>query len=161
MPSKKRAAKKQPVSQFRTRATNAYDLLKEVRALILEEPKRYNQATILDHLEEYKPNPGITLYGQPAEEFIPACKTIGCRAGWVTELTAPNPKRIIDAVEYARKQLGITEQQANTLFHGGAAGETYGRWGTPEYARKGARGITVFMAHHKAQLLAKRITPRA
>ena len=154
--------KGKPISKFRTKATNAYELLKEVRALILEEPKRYNQATILDHEMTAKSGQYIALfYGRPLAEYAPDCGTIGCRAGWITELTAPNPRHINDEVNYARKQLGITERQADNLFNGDAAGKTYGEWGTPEYARKGARGITVFMAHHKAQLLAKRVTPRA
>jgi len=145
---------------FRSEATNAYDLLKEIRALIQEEPKRYNQQDTLTYLRNYR----NTLYrGKLAQEVAPACGTIGCRAGWVVAAAAPHPERVDDVVHYAKKVLGLTGRQAENLFDGWAAGsEADGApFGSVEHARRGARGITVFMAHHKKQLQAHKITPRA
>jgi len=146
--------------QFVTKAHNAYDLLKEVRTLILEEPRRYNQnewmSNIADIPDGYT-HKGVIL----SRETRPACNTVGCRAGWVNELAHPNPRSYstYETGDEAAKILGITTKQAEHLFAPFDDDDRDSAWGTVENAKKGARGITVFMAHHKKQLQAKRITP--
>jgi len=134
--------------RFRTEAKNAYDLLREVRSLILANPQRYNQHDTLSFGKE-----GDTYWGD--ETKYPSCGTIGCRAGWVAALVAPRPNRLQNVMKYAQKVLGLTEEQADTFFDSYAAGR--GSICTLEHARIGAKGITAFIRKNRNQLLAKRI----
>jgi hypothetical protein len=135
----------------RTKATNAYDLLKEVRDLILEDPRRYNQRTTLNHYP-----PGVQWTEGPRRQPIlaPPCGTVGCRAGWVVELTRSRTQYVVRG---AQDILGLTDAQAETFF---AAAAAAGWAGTPEHARSGAYGITAFLKKHAKQLKAKRIGGR-
>jgi hypothetical protein len=114
-------------------------LVEEIRALILADPRRYDQ----------------TIYIAPSwGDNQPDCETTGCRAGWAVILKAPRPWMIGSHYDYAKRLLGLTEKQASELFNMGAA---KGVPGTKEHAVSGAKGITTFLRKHKAQLQAKRV----
>lgn len=126
-----------------SRATNAYQLLEDVRQIILAEPKRYNQMTILRR--------GRGLDWTPIEER-PACGTIGCVAGWVTVLNSPRSHNPITA---AQRILGLDEDQLSQLVRGDAAGLRNGR--LTAHAHRGAAHIAHFLKQHAKQLKAKRV----
>jgi hypothetical protein len=80
-------------------------LLREVKRHILEEPRRLN-------MNSY----GYLVDGPDA----PACKTVGCIAGWSGllsqgHLTAETGSSFMDP-EVAREALKLTENQADRLF---------------------------------------------
>lgn len=129
----------------KTKAKNAFELLQEIRLLILAVPTRYNQMDILSHYYN-------TGEESSTGQLVPACGTIGCRAGWVAELTSNRPNRLKDVLGYAQKKLGLTNNQADGFFSGFVA---TGRGGTREHARSGARGITKFLRENRRQLKAK------
>jgi len=75
-------------------AGNAYDLLTDVIAAIREEPRRYNQGqwaltTATEILELWNRN-GRYIYDDDIRKRlptqVPACGTVGCRAGWLVFL---------------------------------------------------------------------------
>lgn len=117
-------------------ATNAYDLLTDIRRLIREEPKRYDQHTWIEH----------PLKGGPS------CGTVGCVAGWVWTLKRPEyTESIADA---AAKILGLEWSQAAELFNGGAVtGEAQTWW----HGVQGRRHIWRFQRKYATQLKAKSI----
>ena len=128
------------------RPKTAYGVLAYVRRLILAEPLRYNQhETLLFDVRDDNP------FAEP-----PPCGTVGCRAGWVTMVISPTPRRIHDPIMYAQHKLGLTESQADTLFSGQACGVT--RPQTRAHARTGAKGIATFLKRYSKQLRAKRIS---
>lgn len=133
-----------------TKAKNAYELLAEIRSLILSDPLVYNQRITVDRYE-----PNSVIYDWGGERLAPACGTVGCRAGWVSELVSPRPRRLKDVVLYAKKVLGLSDDQADDLFDMNAC---YGTLpGTRDHASAGAKGLTRFMKKNRKQLLAKRI----
>lgn len=129
----------------KSRAKTAYGLLSEIRALILAEPKRYNQRDTLV-LREHS--------YMVAQEF-PACGTIGCVAGWTVALKAQRPSRHIGGImAFAQRKLGLTGFQADQLFDGSAAAGTVQ---TLSHAKSGAAHIARFQKANRAQLLAKKV----
>lgn len=131
----------------KSKAKNAYELLGEIRKLILENPLRYDQGVYLDHKAK------DPIFG-PTRKKWPSCGTIGCRAGWVFELTAPEGADPYDIFGYAAKILGLTNQQAHSFFSGLAVD---GKPQTKAHAKHGAEGIAEFMKENKKQLQAKKI----
>ena len=136
----KRKNKNMPVSKAR----NAYELLQEIRKLILEEPKRYDQ--------EYT----LTVGDGPD---MPACGTVGCVAGWTVALKLPDR---VAQYSYgggvcirAATILGLDYEQRSLLFDGGALGRT--RPQTLRHAKRGAEHIKRFMEKHAKQLKAKKV----
>lgn len=142
-----------PVSKAKT----AYGLLSEIRKLILEEPKRYDQTAWKREMSERD------------EEYRPACGTTCCIAGWVETLKSsrPVPAKIAHERENARtginlvsdraaKILGLTWGQRMDLFEAGAAG-----WNPlaniNAHAANGAAHIAAFQARHADQLKAKKV----
>src|SRR5687768_12958898 len=115
-----------PVSKAKT----AYGLLGEVRQIILDEPKRYDQSCWLmndDDIFRFK-------YGDAVEENIPACGTVGCVAGWVVALKRRRTGHIgIDAAEI----LGLTDMQRRSFFRPNAGGQR-DKLGAERHARRGA-----------------------
>lgn len=57
---------------YRSKATNAYDLVTDVIAAVLQEPRRLNM--------------GFYLSDTTGENDSPACGTVGCFAGWAIVL---------------------------------------------------------------------------
>lgn len=132
--------------KFRTRAKTAYGLLSEVRRLILEEPKRYNQ---LDTLT-IRGTRGNRIYDE-----YPACGTVGCVAGWTTVLAAKNPARVRDVLTYARKVLGLNSAQEERLFNGFVVP---GIRQSREHAAGGAVHIRRFQQEFASQLKRTKIS---
>jgi hypothetical protein len=135
----------------KTRAKNAYELLKEIRTIILAQPKRYAQTEILIH-----GRPGSVFSTHTWRDLIiPPCGTVGCRAGWIVELTRAGGTANVGIIDRAAQILGFGTAREIGEFFAGSAAE--GEPGTREHARSGAKGITAFMKEHKARLLATRI----
>jgi len=141
-----------PANPFRpvSKATNAYELLDEIRELIIEEPLRYNQASWLSIGED-----AHRIY-----EVVPSCGTVGCVAGWVVALRGyVGASSVYKSAMY---HLGIDYEKADILFHGDAAGCVDEIGGgvdsqTPEHARLGALHISQFMEQNKEKLLAHKL----
>ena len=127
---------KMPVSKAKT----AYELLGEIRKIILEEPKRYDQTDTLFHCDASDP-------------LAPACGTIGCVAGWVVALKAPKTHRM-HVLEAAARILGIHKYDSWMLFD---SDQARGKPQTYSHARSGAAHIARFMKKHEAQLKAKSV----
>lgn len=83
-------------------------LLRKVQRHILEEPKRYDQDRWLIRGDE------ATIHLEPND--VPACKTVGCIAGWVCVLGKSIPKLAYNSGIRAKKLLGLTTGQADRLF---------------------------------------------
>lgn len=126
-----------------SKAKNAYDLLGEVRALILAEPKRYDQSTYIER------GSGVT-----DDREFPACGTVGCVAGWVATLKRKTQFDGPSTPKIAAKILGLTDDQRWDLFDGDAAGYD---WQTEGHAQLGAAHIKRFQQAHAAQLKARRV----
>lgn len=139
-----------PVSKAKT----AYGLLSEIRKLILEEPKRYDQTTWnRRHL---------------TPELEPACGTVCCVAGWVDVLKNPKPVCLSihtdwDTPVVAARILGLNQDEGWELFDAEKAGRRENRHGdvTPDslrrHAERGAKHIEKFQKKYAAQLKAKRV----
>jgi hypothetical protein len=136
-------------------ATNAYDLLGDIRRIILEEPRRYDQ-TWWRYIE------GVPNSSGKAPSDYPACGTVCCVAGWVTALTSRRRVGEDQISPRAQSTLGLSEGQALDLFSSEATCSLAIQRGiappppqTPEHAQLGALHIANFMAKYKAQLKAK------
>jgi hypothetical protein len=142
------------------KATNAYDLLTQVRELILEEPLRYNQ-------EVWLKKKGVDYRHQ-----FPACGTVGCVAGWVVALVRPGGSAYdVDVNVAAKHILGLGWAPAAELFDGDAVDRLFVEqqhddndddWlgpypQTAEYAALGAEHILRFQEKYAEQLKAKAI----
>jgi hypothetical protein len=130
-----------------SKAKTAYGLLSEIRALILAEPKRYNQHDVLDYVE-------------PDEADAPACGTVGCVAGWtcvlkVRRLKAKWLEAEISVLDQAQEILGLSDGQAGLLFEGHIAGERCGE--IEAHADRGAAFIAAFQKRFARQLKAKAV----
>lgn len=136
----------------KSKAKNAYDLLSDVRALILAEPLRYNQDIYL-HLEK---EDGDNAFAAP--RGFPACGTVGCVAGWVASIAPRKFDPYISIDRQARDRLGLSDQQAFELFDGRALRHVDARPQTKKYAKAGAVHIARFQKAHAAQLKAHRVT---
>lgn len=138
-------------------AKDAYELLGEVKKVIVDEPKRYCQdfyLRTLSHDLKFVDNLGRKK--QLRAEF-PSCGTIGCVAGWVVTLKQADLSGGIS--EAAASLLGIGISQRSELFHGSAIYklDKKANPGTVKYARLGARHIERFRQKYKAQLKAKSV----
>lgn len=127
----------------KSRAKTAYTLLTEVRELILSEPLRYNQRDWLSRVEEHE---GVCLF--------PKCGTVGCVAGWVATLKEGRSFDWAKSADLARPILGLSYDQGEELFNGGAV---RGTSQTVEHAKAGAQHIAAFQKKYRAQLLAKKV----
>ena len=135
----------------KSRAKTAYGLLSEVKRLIVEEPKRYNQGIDIRSANDS---------GRPLENF-PACGMIGCVAGWVVVIKCERILPTYQIAEKATKILGLRPEQADELMDSCAL-EDYTKKelpteGTRAYAKLGARHITRFQKKYARQLKAKRV----
>ena len=135
----------------KSRAKTAYGLLSEVKRLIVEEPKRYDQTIFLSRLGD--------MWLEPND--YPACGTIGCVAGWVVAIKCERILPTYQIAEKATKILGLSPEQADELMESCAL-ENYTKKelpteGTRAYAKLGARHITRFQKRYTRQLKAKRV----
>lgn len=143
-------------------ATNAYDLLEEVKEIIKTDPKRYNQTFWLarsvknaDPLMGGWGDTNISPHPRPAlKNQMSQCGTMGCVAGWIGSLKFGKEALHEDVQSYAQKILGLTDIQAETLFHDEAAGD---RDSVVDHADRGIAHITAFQQRHEKKLRAKRI----
>jgi hypothetical protein len=158
-----KAKKAMPVSKAKT----AYGLLSEIRKLILEEPRCYDQSS-------WK-----RAAGELPEEMAPPCGTVCCVAGWVDALKSPRPLRARNAEDVvrvdgdyemkfayqARTILGLTVSESEKLFDGDAAGSrsrfdyAFGEY-VPlleTHAKRGAAHIAKFQQKYAKRLKAKRV----
>lgn len=127
----------------KSKAKTAYGLLSEIRQIILDEPKRYDQ--------RYTLTIGAACeigYGFEA----PACGTVGCVAGWTVALRGR--RRNGGVCARAARILGLSEQQGYDLFDAYAAGRRDDVW---SHAERGAQHIAKFQEKYAAQLKAKRV----
>jgi hypothetical protein len=131
-----------------SRAKNAYDLLTEVKELILADPRRYDQGTYIERHGGVKNARVIIEY--------PPCGTVGCVAGWVATLKRGRRFTYGTAGPIAEDILGLDQIQANDLFSGDAA--PYPAQ-TRDHAKAGARHITAFQKRYREQLKAHRLKP--
>lgn len=120
----------------KSKAKTAYGLLSEVRALILAEPKRYDQARWISH---------------GSGDNYPRCGTIGCVAGWVDTLKPSRGRHVVDR---ASAVLGLDYWKSSELFDGAAAS---GNGQTVRHAKLGAAHIRRFQKSNRAELLAKKV----
>lgn len=144
----------------RSDATNVYDLLMDVAACIRAEPKRYDQTTWIFYAHSR-----LRFGEEEIPANMPACGTVGCRAGWITLLAGYRPS--VDGVAYTAKLiLGIGRQyviegkfdfneefnvEVDKLFSAYSVDELPGSW---IHADLGARGIEEFAERFKDRLLA-------
>ena len=141
-----------PVSKAKT----AYGLLSEIRALILEEPKRYDQTV-------WKRDPAMLHRGDQ-----PTCGTICCVAGWVDQLKSDEPVPSDNPYKYgsrggfadyeiawrAREVLGLSMEQRDELFGAERVGPKRSH---NAHAKRGAAHIARFQKKYAKQLKAKRV----
>lgn len=128
-----------PVSKAKT----AYGLLSEIAALSLAEPKRMRMGVFL----------ATNVTSGDWGDEMPACRTIGCIAGWTTVLTKSGGG---DVSEEARLALGLTTQQSVELFLYKRLCQSFGQ-GTARHSRRVVSHIRRFQKKYKAQLLAKKV----
>lgn len=135
-------------------AETAYDLLSEVAALALAEPKRINMNT-------WRLRAGVD--GCEPVRGYPECGTVGCIGGWVDTLrNAPS--------HAAQNILGLTDEQADELFYDDGLLKEAGNVEddedddvtdslaqTPEHANNVVAHIRKFQLKYAAQLKAKRV----
>lgn len=130
-----------------TTATNAYELLDDIKATILAEPRRMRMA-------DFFTNPAWL-----SAESVPACGTIGCIAGHVLYKThnstldrwyGRTPGEVAARILGFHSSYDVAIQE---LFYNGALVSDVCQ-GTPEHAAAVARLITAFQEKHEARLRA-------
>lgn len=126
-------------------ATNAYDLLEDVKEVIKVDPLRYDQTTWR-----------TVDYGEARKKYrdFPACGTVGCVAGWVVTLTRGTDMPFAEIMSTARKILGLDISEALELFSADAAGSLPQ---TKAHTDGGIRHITRFQKKYKDKLKRKKI----
>lgn len=137
----------------KSKAKTAYGLLSEIRKIILDEPKRYSQYTLIQFGE---PGEEDDLEGDYCYDF-PSCGTIGCVAGWVYALKNPRARirfAIDEPLEFVVNKLKLTEDQSNELFSGTVVS---GFPQTQDHAINGAEHIAKFQKKYAAQLKRTRV----
>lgn len=144
-------------------ATNAYQLLDEVVAAILAEPKRLDMASWVRSAEH--------LGSFTSSSRVPACGTVACCAGWVCVLA--RPRAVVQAARtgenghissIAKHLLGVSdapggfERALDRLFVAHGANIMDLQWGTRRYALAVVARIRAFQAAWSAHLLATPVT---
>lgn len=129
----------------RSNAKNAYDLMSDIKDYILEEPKRVYMGDWL-----MKGKEAIEHYFETA---APACGTVGCIAGNASVLT-DNTIPWSHADELLSGDSEQLRRALNSLFYDTDVDANYG---TKKYARIVAGRITQFQKQHKEALRAVKI----
>lgn len=119
------------------------ELLKKVRAHILEEPKRLFMPGFLARK--------VSDDDEGAERY-PACGTIGCYAGWIYELSGEHGDEGVKLSMKAADLAGLDHVSANRLFFeyvtGWSEEDNRKLWsgdGTPETAALAAKRLDLFI----------------
>lgn len=157
----------------RSKATNAYELLADVRRAILAEPRRYDQGTYKAGVARLKEAKKV--------DAAPACGTMACVAGWCVALKTPGIFKRLSGGRIEKRAARLLagfaaidpyaytdslHDRVMDLFDGGGIEdflyETKGHRripnvGTREYARVGARRIKRFMQENEIALKAVEI----
>lgn len=156
----------------RSQAHNSYELLQEVKAAVLAEPRRVI-------MEEWLCKTPVMIHntetGKDEETRLPACGTVGCIAGWMTLLKASRFERTdenyndlrIHASDRALDFLPSSVYlQARRLFWGTIEDPSSlypfppkELYGTDEYVTHVAANIDRFCRAHEAELRAHALTP--
>lgn len=141
-----------PMTNRRSNARNAYDLMSDVQKYILEEPKRIfmGEWLIVGH-ENIK---------DALEKDGPECGTVGCIAGNVVLLTGQaNTQRSTysKAIEVLGGRNNVNLEDAlYDLFH---TFDIDANYGTKKYAQIVAVRIREFQYRHENDLRAVKVTP--
>ena len=126
-----------------TRQISSYDLLDQVKKIILEDSKRICMAFKLsqrgDNTEQELP------------EGYPRCGTVGCVGGWCGYLLGE--KKDISLGNVGR-YMNLTEDQSNKLFFPTGWWHDRRDAQTPTYARKVADHVSHFQKKYEDQLKA-------
>ena len=124
-----------------SKAKTAYELLNEVKRVILADPKRYDQGVFIAR----KSSDALNV------ESYPACGTVACVAGWACILK--DRGQAGTTIDMAAWLLGLNNKQADALFSV-TAFNTTALPQTRAYARAGAQHITRFQQRYKKALKA-------
>lgn len=133
----------------------AYGLLERVARHIEDDPRRYDQGRFVLTGEDELSSRGFIGDGAPP------CGTVACRAGWIVFLNDG-----LNAVGYdgiqdrANEVLGMTEEDTDDLFSGGALHHECRRvplHRTKAYGKVGAKGVRRFMRKHAKHLKARKL----
>lgn len=140
-----------PMTNRRSNATNAYDLMSDVKDYILEEPKRiWMDDWVIEGADRIKDRLGITG---------PECGTVGCIAGNVRVLTGNLDK----ACSTLNLALGIlsdgNDGLADNLYYLFHSTDVDAKYGTKRYARIVAKRIDEFQRKHEVDLRAVIVEP--
>lgn len=103
-------------------------LLRRIKKHVLEEPKRLDMGCFLMREEQNK-----NYYDYPA------CKTVGCIAGWACVLSKENLLSAGEIEARATELLDITQEQANRLF--------YSAMDEKPQSRKMAKAVGILIDH--------------
>jgi hypothetical protein len=133
----------------KSKAKTAFDLLSDVAALALAEPRRI-------HMNFWRLTSTDTNVSAVVPQGFPACGTVGCIGGW-TEQIARGRKRDAEVI------LGLTHAQRMELFYpkalladAGSAREA-GNAQTPKHAERVVAHIRAFQQKYADQLKAKAV----
>ena len=139
-----------PKINRRSNATNAYDLMTDIAAYILEEPKRIWMGFWMVQ--------GNEAIRDALDKTGPACGTVGCIAGNTCLLTGRIPRSQHNVWPRATQILsgknGELESDLDTLF---LDTKVPARYGTKRYAQIVASRIREFQYDHEADLRAIKI----
>lgn len=132
----------------RSRAKTAYQLLDEVKKVIIEEPKRYDQGDFgVDYRNTWEP-------GERPD--LPICGTVACVAGWMVVLRGGSLNDTTTGVSERAEQLMGYDIDTSHLFGGGVvSGESGGK----THAQNGVKHITAFQKAHAKELKARILPP--
>lgn len=134
-------ARKRTAPIPKSKAKNAFDLLSEIAALALEEPKRMRMGI-------WGGRASREDYANLRANQMPSCGTVGCIGGWTMTL---KPRG-----RFATEILGLDFDQANDLMFANGLVDADGQ-GTAKHARMVAAHIRRFQTEHAKQLKAKRV----
>lgn len=137
-------------------AQNVYDLLKDVKQAILEEPRRAN----MNHVATVVGTQALSWTNPRTRKALrvpaPSCGTVGCFAGWTMMLAGQTPAQALwNWTEGAQQVLGLglnyrfegTDGKSHSVFNWGQGdGILLIKPGTRAYARAIGRRIDRFIA---------------
>jgi hypothetical protein len=90
-------------------------LLRKIQRHILAEPKRYAQDTVITR---GKAGDIFGVEYEVGRHLFPECGTVACLGGWAELLSKDQRPRGVSTLEFARKILGLTEDESARLFSG-------------------------------------------